>query len=159
MAFLLLEPRIKAAGRISCETQVKSWFKDEGCLMELYTTQLLQQVRRGVKNTLPLRVDKSGALFLTLLTYDRSFQVGTTNGDCLLQFSTIIGFIGMLRPQTFEHLRPSSITLVSYTGRCQTLPDHKHRYRADESYKTCRYLGVLYHFQEQNEAECSSLLP
>ena len=119
MAFLLLEPRIRAAGTIlNYETHVKFNFKEEGCPEALYTTQFLRQVRRGVKNTLPSKLDKRGALLLPLLTYDTSFQASPTDGRCLLLFATIIGFMGMLRPHTFAQLRPSSITLVTYTGRC-----------------------------------------
>ena len=54
MAFLLMEPRIKAADTIlKYESHVKFKFREEGCPEELYTTPFLRQVRRGVKNTLP----------------------------------------------------------------------------------------------------------
>ena len=68
MAFLLLEPRISASGTIlNYETHVKSNFKEEGCPESLYDTPFLTKIRRGVKNTLPSKVDKRGALLLPLL--------------------------------------------------------------------------------------------
>ena len=92
MAFLLLEPRIKAAGTIlNYETHVKFRFKEEGCPEELYTTQFLRQVRRGVKNTLPSKLDKRGALLLPLLTYDRSFQEGGRSSSALLSYHRFFG--------------------------------------------------------------------
>ena len=74
MAFLLLEPRITTAGTIlNYESHVKFRFQEEGCPEEVYNTQFLRQVRRGVKNTLPSKLDKRSALLLPLLIYERSF--------------------------------------------------------------------------------------
>ena len=130
MGFLLLEPRINAAGSIvNYETHVKFMIREEGCPEELYTTPFLRQVRQGVKNTLPSKVDKRGALLLPLRIYDRTFQASATDGNSLLQFSTIIGFLGMLRPHTFAQLRPSSFTLVTFIGQCKRMPDNKRHFR------------------------------
>ena len=129
-----------------------------------------------MKNTLPSKIDKRGALLLPLLTYDRSFQAGRTDSDRLLHFSTIIGFIGMLRPHTFAQLRPSSINLVTYTGRCKKMPENKFRFKialkeakarggilgfyitfqsktSEGSKGTRRYPGFLYYLPEQNYAK------
>ena len=162
MAFLLLEPRIKAAGTILCyETHVKFRFNEEGCPEELYTTLLLKQVRRGVKNTLPSKIDKRGALLLPLLTYDRSFQAGRTDSDGLLHFSTIIGFIGMLRPHTFAQLRPSSINLVTYTGRCKKMPENKFRFKIALKEARARggILGFYITFQSKTMRNAVAYLP
>ena len=120
MALLLLEPKIKAAGTIlNYETHVKFRFKEEGCREELFTTPFLKCVRRGVKNTLPSKLDKRCALLLPLLIHESAaFQAKSTNSDCLLRFATIIGFVGMLRPHTFAQFRPDSLTLVTFAGRC-----------------------------------------
>ena len=48
---------------------------------------------------------------------------------CLLNFSVVIGFLGMLRPHTFAQLRPSSLTIVSYTGTCISMPDNKSQFK------------------------------
>ena len=58
MAFLLLEPRIRTAGTIlNYESHVKYRFQEEGCPEEVYNTQFLRQVRRGVKNSLLSKLD------------------------------------------------------------------------------------------------------
>ena len=162
MAFLLLEPRIRAAGTIlNYETHVKFKFKEEGCPEELYSTQFLRQVRRGVKNTLPSKLDKRGALLLPLLTFERTFQEGATDGNCLLHFSTIIGFMGMLRPHTFAQLRPSSLTVVTYTGRCQRMPDNKRRFKAALMEARVRggILGFYINFQSKTMMNAQAYLP
>ena len=162
MAFLLLEPRIRAAGTIlGYETHVKFKFKEEGCPEELYTTQFLKQVRRGVKNTLPSKLDMRGALLLPLLTQARSFRAGASVGEHLLHFSTIIGFIGMLRPHTFAQLRPNSFTLVTYTGRCIKMPNNKNRFKEALTETRARggILGFYINFQSKTMANAQSYLP
>ena len=162
MAFLLLEPKIKAAGTIlSYETHVKFSFNEQGCPEELYQTHFLKQVRRGVKNTLPSKLDKRGALLLPLLTYARSFKTGGTDADSILHFSTIIGFVGMLRPHTFAQLRPSSFTVVTYTGRCQRMPDNKFGFKTVLTEVRARggILGFYIHFQSKTMLNAQAYLP
>ena len=72
MAFLLLEPRIRAARTIlNYESHVKFKFKEEGCTEDMYDTQFLRNIRRGEKNTLPSKLDKRRALLLPLLIYNQ----------------------------------------------------------------------------------------
>ena len=162
MAFLLLEPRIKAAGTIlGYETHVKFKFKEEGCPEELYTTQFLKQVRRGVKNTLPSKSDKRGELLLPLLTHARSFKEGVSIRDLLLQLATSIGFIGMLRPHPFAQLQPSIFTLVTYTGRCVKMPNNKTRFKTAlmETRKRGGILGFVIAFQSKTMQNAQAYMP
>ena len=123
IAFLLLKPSITTAGTIlGYECHVKNAFRENGCTEYEYSAQYLKQIRRGVKNTLPAKADKRGALLLPLLTMRTSFLQEDEPERCLLQFMTSIGFIAMLRPHVFEQLRPDSFTLVTYTGRLITMP-------------------------------------
>ena len=105
MAFLLLEPRIRAARTIlNYESHVKFKFKEEWCTEDMYDTQFLRNIRRRVKNTLPLNLDKRRALLLPLLIYNPVFQRGAMDDNCLVRFATIIGFMGILSPHTFAQL-------------------------------------------------------
>ena len=105
MAFLLVEPRIKAAGTIlNYETHVKYKFKEQGCPEEMYETQFLRQIRRGVKNTLPSKIDKRGALLLPLLIYNRSFHM-CDKDNCLVRFATIIGFREVCKKRKLSYIK------------------------------------------------------
>ena len=65
MASLLLKPSITTAGTIlGYECHVKNAFRENGCTEYEYSTQFLKQIRRGIKNTLPAKADKRGALLL-----------------------------------------------------------------------------------------------
>ena len=124
-------------------------------------TPFLRQIRRGVKNTLPSKVDKRGALLLPLQIYYRSFQASAKDGNILLHFSTIIGFIGMLRPHTFAQLRPSSFTLVTFTGRCKKMPDNKRSFRAaiTEARLCGGILGFYINFQSKTMRDARAYFP
>lgn len=162
MAFLLLEPRIRAAGTIlNYESHVKFRFKEEGCSEEMYDTQFLRNIRRGVKNTLPSKLDKRGALLLPLLIYNSDFQRSAMDENCLIRFATIIGFMGMLRPHTFAQLTPSSITLVSFTGRCQRMPDNKKSFRntLTEARILGGILGFYINFQSKTMRDARAYFP
>ena len=65
MAHLVLKPTIKKASTILCyETHVKCMFRREECDPQEYQTSLLQQVRKGLKKTLPSNRDFRRALIL-----------------------------------------------------------------------------------------------
>ena len=162
MAFLLLEPKIKAAGTIlNYETHVKFSFKEEGCREELFTTPFLKCIRRGVKNTLPSKRDKRSALLLPLLLQQTAFQSKVTNTDCLLRFATIIGFVGMLRPHTLAQLYPNSLTLVTFSGKCYRLPKNRKAFKSAlyEARVRGGILGFYYTFQSKTMREAQAYFP
>ena len=162
MAFLLLRPRITTAGTIlNYESHVKSKFQGEGCPVEAYQTPFLRKIRRGIKNTLPSKVDKRGALLLPLLIGNRAFQMDDSKEDSLLRFATIIGFIGMLRPHTFAQLVPKSITVVTLGGRCQAMPNNKGQFQRALAAIRRRegILGFHITFQSKTMREARAYLP
>ena len=113
MAHLLLKPTIKKASTILCyEAHVKWMFRREGCDPEKYQTPFLQQVRKGLKKTLPSRRDSRSALILPAYLRLQLFQRTTSRDLTLLKFAAIIGFAGMLRPHTFDQLTRKSFVLV-----------------------------------------------
>ena len=102
MAFLLLEPKITSASTIlGYVSHVNYQFKEEGCEECVYSTPFVKQIRKGIKNTLPEKADKRGALLLPLLTEKEGLHMEGSWESSLLRFATIIGFIGMLRPHVF----------------------------------------------------------
>ena len=162
MAFLLLEPKITAAGTIlGYESHVKYQFKEEGCEEYVYSTPFLKQVRKGIRNTLPGKADRRGALLLPLLTAEGYFNPPDSNELSLLRFATIIGFVGMLRPHTFRQLKPSSFTLVTYTGRCTVMPKGMTSFRSQlsESRRRGRILGFYIDFQSKTMRNARAYLP
>ena len=162
MAFLLLEPQIRAAGTIlNYESHVKFRFKEEGCSEEMYDTQFLRNIRRGVKNTLPSKLDKRGALLLPLLIYNPDFQRSAMDENCLIRFATIIGFMGMLRPHTFCAVNsffnhPGFIYWQMSKNAGQQKKLQKHSYRSQNTWWHPR---ILHKFPEQNNEGRTSLFP
>ena len=113
MAHLVLKPTIKKASTILCyETHVKWMFRREGCDPEEYQTPFLQQVRTGLKKTLPSKRDSRSALILPVYLKLQLFHMTTSRDLMLLKFAVIIGFVGMLRPHTFDQLTRLSFMLV-----------------------------------------------
>ena len=163
MPFLLLEPHISSANTIlGYESHVKYNFREEGCEEYEYTTPFLKQVRRGVRNTLPEKADKRGALLLPLLTLTRdSFQTRTDDINCLLHFTVVIGFLGMLRPHTFAQLRPSSLSIVTYKGTCINMPGNKEIFRSclKEVRRGEGVLGFYVDFQSKTMRNARAYFP
>ena len=123
IAFLLLEPNVRQASTIlNYETHVKYLFKEEGCSDEAWSTPFLKQVRKGLRNTLPTMSDKRKPLLLPLVAAHSLFATPRTNQGRLLKFATILGFIGMLRPNALTKLNPDSFTFVTARGRSIKMP-------------------------------------
>ena len=102
MASLLLKPSITVGTTIvGYESHVKYWFRAEGCSEDEYTTPFLRQLRSGIQKTLPLNADSRRALLLPNFMNSNQFSI-IREKDSLLRFATILGFVGMLRPHTFE---------------------------------------------------------
>ena len=114
LAKLLLRLTITSANTIlGYGTHLKSLLLKEGCGESVYNTPFLRKVRRGVRNTLPVRADKRGALLLPLLANREAFLPVGDATLCLLRFGTILGFMAMLRPPTFSQLKHPSFTIVT----------------------------------------------
>ena len=119
MASLLLKPTINVGKTIrGYETHVKYWFRTEGCPKDAYATPFLSQIRTGISKTLPSCPDERAALLLPNLIDSNQFLRPRGRDDMLFRFATVIGFIGMLRPHTFDQLGPSSFVFVLNNGRC-----------------------------------------
>ena len=114
MASLLLEPTIKSGSTvIGYENHVKHMFRSEGCPPWEYQTAFLGQVRKGVKNTVPAKPGSRLALLLPSFKHKPEFQRPRTREEELNRFSTILCFVGLLRPHTLAQLGPSSFTMVT----------------------------------------------
>ena len=123
IAFLLLEPTVRQASTIlNYETHVKYLFKEEGCAEEAWATPFLKQIRKGLRNTLPTMADKRKPLLLPLVASHPLFETPGTNQERLLRFATILGFIGMLRPNALTKLSPDSFMFVTARGRSFKMP-------------------------------------
>ena len=162
IAWLLLRPTITSASTIlGYETHVKSLFLEEGCDESIFKTQFLRKVRRGVRNTLPMKADKRGALLLPLLAEHNAFVREGDDTSCILRFGTIMGFMAMLRPHTFEQLKPSSFTIVTDSGQCIKMPQGKHAFtnRIQELRRQHKILGFYIEFQSKTMLNAKAFLP
>ena len=113
IAYLVLRPTITTASTIlGYVTHVKYYFREHGCKPEEYKTAFMGQIRRGVENTFPQQADKRSALFLPFYVGAKAFTTGSGRDHYLVRLATVLGFIGMLRPHTFNQLQPSSLAFV-----------------------------------------------
>ena len=67
----------KASTIMGYVSHVKYYFRENGCLPEVYTTAFLKQIRRGLENTFPQQADKRGAFFLPFYIGIDSFLLET----------------------------------------------------------------------------------
>ena len=112
MASLVLKPTISASSTIlGYETHVKYLFRSEGCEPEQYATAFLSQIRVGIQKSFPRYGDKRTALILPR-HLDAMNSEPVSMKKQKLRLATILGFIGMLRPHTFQQLGPRSFILV-----------------------------------------------
>ena len=143
LAFLLLEPKVKKASTIlSYETHVKYWFRIEGCAEGELNTPFLRQIRKGIKNTLPASPDGRQPLLLPLLMYNPTFRITNSVEHRILQFATIMGFIGMMRPHSLEELGPRSFRIVKASGKVKTMPKQPELFH-EELVKSLRESTIL----------------
>ena len=167
MAHLLLRPTIKKASTILCyESHVKSWFRKEGCHPAEYSTIFLKQVRAGLKKTLPSRRDSRSALILPMYCLTRTFRGTRSREQVLLKFATILGFVGMLRPHTFDQLNQDSFGLVVRDANSQQFArmiEGRDIYalRAALVASQTRYkvLGFVIRFQAKTQLEALAYFP
>ena len=126
----------RSSSKFKTETgTVPSLILEEGRGEHVYNTPFLRKIRRGVKNVLPGRADRRGALLLLLLVGHAAFCREKDQLGSLLSFGTIMGFMAMLRPHRFEQLNPASFTIVTWTGRCYPMPRGKRVF--SKPYRTC----------------------
>ena len=113
MASLFMRPTITRASTIlSYETHVKWWYRKEGCQIWEYNTSFIKQVRQGLRKTLPSPKDSRSAFLLPMFIGLPGFLRTDSRKLSLLRCATILGFVGMLRPHTFDQVGPNSIQLV-----------------------------------------------
>ena len=91
IAFLLLEPRIKKASTImNYASHVKSQFRSEGCPEEEQCTPFLGQIRKGIKNILPVSPDGRRPLLLPQVVHNEQFDNPANEDHRLLKFANEI---------------------------------------------------------------------
>ena len=113
MASLFMRPTITRASTIlSYETHVKWWYRKEGCQIWEYNTSFIKQVRQGLRKTLPSPKDSRSAFLLPMFIGLPGFLRTDSRKLSLLRCAKILGFVGMLRPHTFDQVGPNSIQLV-----------------------------------------------
>ena len=123
IAFLVLEPRItKATTILGYTSHVKYVFREEGCPESEWKTPFLAQVRKGLRNTLPSQADMRQPLLLPSLITKPVFQLVRTTTERILRFATIMGFVGMLRPNAIRQFSPRSVTMVTARGERVRMP-------------------------------------
>ena len=132
IAYLMLRPTItKASTIMGYVSHVKYYFRENGCQVEDYTTAFLKQIRRGLDNTYPRQADKRGCFFLPFYIGVEYFVRENGKSQLLIRLATVLGFIGMLRPHTFEQLQPSSFIFVHKNNSTIRTHDKK------SSFKSC----------------------
>ena len=65
-----------------------------------------------MRKTLPSRRDSRTALILPMYCLTQTFCLTGSKEQVLLRFAAILGFVGMLRPHTFDQLNQDSFELV-----------------------------------------------
>ena len=81
--------------------------------------------------------------------------------DILFRFATVIGFIGMLRPHTFDQLEPSSFVVVLDDGRCVGLSDSGRDYKKhlNDLRRSGQILGFYIKFRSKTMAFARAYYP
>ena len=132
MAYLLLQPTVTKASTIcGYESHVKYAFKEEGCPEWEWDTLFLKQIRKGLRNTLPSHADMRLPLLLPSLISQPEFNTVGSKTERILRFATILGFIGMLRPNALRQLSPRSFTIVTAYGKSIEMPAQPNHFRAE----------------------------
>ena len=140
---------------------MKFLFRAEGCPEDEYSTPFLRQIRTGIRKTLPSLPDDRRALLLPTMTQRPQFYQDDNPTNVLFPFATIIGFVGMLRPHTFEQLNPDSFTLVMENGRCTQLRGAGCRFneQLNDIRAKDRILGFYITFDSKTMRKARAYLP
>ena len=127
IAYLVTRPSIASASTIlGYEGHVKYLFRSQGCDPSVYNTAFLRQLRRGVENIFPKQEDRRIAFFLPHFLQRRTFRMSAGKKGILEKLATVLGFMGMLRPHTFNQLKPSSFVFVK-KDRSVTTPTNSQK--------------------------------
>ena len=132
IAFLLLKPGITKANTIlNYTSHIKYVFNEEGCSEHEWKTPFLKQVRKGLRHTLPSRADMRQPLLLPLIVSDPIFLQVRTPAQRILRFATIMGFVGMLRPNALRQLSPKSFTMITADGLRIKMPNQPDQFEEE----------------------------
>ena len=136
-------------------------FREQGCDPSTYNTPFLGQVRKGIRNTLPEIGDKRRAFLLPLYFGKLVYTPVITRASRLLRFTTILGFVSILRPHTLRELTISKVTLV--TTRKQTVklcgrPNEANRILSDVRSKQ-QILGFYIEFKSKTMRTAKAYSP
>ena len=167
MAYVLLRPTIKKASTILCyELHVKWQFRREGCDPEEFSTTFLKQVSTGLRKTLPSRRDSRSALILPMYCLTRTFCNAGSRETVLLRFATVLGFVRMLRPHTFDQVNRNSFSLIVRDARtrqsaCMIGGQNIQDFRAVLSPDQTRFivLGFTIRFKAKTQLDALSYFP
>ena len=160
IAYLMLKSTItKASTILNYETHVKYAFREQGCHPSDYSTPFLKQIRRGVNNTYPEQADKRVAFLLPNYVSATAYMTPITKEDYHLRLATVMGFIGMLRPNTFDQLGPESISFVLQDETTVTRYERHFDRRVRELPLNASILGYFIRFKSKTMQNALAYFP
>ena len=92
---------------------VKYHFRAAGCDPELFESVFLRQVLRGMDKSFPTDKDRRIAFLLPEYISNPVLQCNDRRATRMLRLATVLGFIGMLRPHTFNQIQLSTCTIIT----------------------------------------------
>ena len=146
---------------VAYESHVKYMFRTEGCREEEFMTPFLSQIRKGVRRTLPSTADSRRALLLPNFMTNEEFRNIKSKSDILWRFATILGFVGMLRPHTFDQINPESFTIVLMNRSSILMRGTASWFRKqlDDIRRKHRILGFYIQFQSKTMQNARAYFP
>ena len=117
IADMVLDVPPKAASTMrGYMTHVKYQFREQGCDPDLFESAFLRQLLRGVDKSFPTDKDKRIAFLLPEYIGNPAFMCRSDREHRRLRLATILGFIGMLRPHTFNQIELDSLTIITHSN-------------------------------------------
>ena len=124
-------------------------------------TPFLSQIRKGVRRTLPSTADSRRALLLPNFMTNEEFRNIKSKPDILWRFATILGFVGMLRPHTFDQINPTSFTIVLMNRSSIRMRGSASGFRKqlDDIRRNHRILGFYIQFESKTMRHARAYFP
>ena len=94
-------------------THVKFQFRKQGFDPDLFESVFFRQLLGGLDKSFPTDNDKRIALLLPEYIKNPVFMCRSDREYRRLRLATILGFIRMLRPHTFDQIRLESFTFIT----------------------------------------------
>ena len=137
---------------------VKYHFRAAGCDPELFESVFLKQLLSGMDKSFPTDKDKRIAFLLPEYITNPVLECNNQGANRMLRLATVLGFIGMLRPHTFNQIQLASCTIIMRNNEHLSFQQLQKRRDSNQLAKQAP-VGFYIRFKSKTQQQAKAYFP